>query len=185
MASWISMDEACRLLGVRPQTLYAYVSRGKLQVSPDPGDTRRSLYRADDVTALAKRKQAGRKHETLATNTLFGSEPSIPTALTAFFHGRAHYRGRDSLALAQAATLEEAAQWMWDAEQPVDFASLAAKPAPPALPAGRTAAFTALAALAASGHSTRGRLRPRCRRRRRLPERSCLHRRQRPGYPDK
>ena len=162
MASWISMDEACRLLGVRPQTIYAYVSRGKLQVALDPADTRRSLYRAEDVTALAKRKQAGRKHETLATNTLFGSEPSIPTALTAFFHGRAHYRGRDSLELAQAATLEEAAQWMWDAEQPVDFASLAAKPASksvsPAVP-GRTAAFTALAALAASGHSTRGRLR--------------------------
>ena len=155
MASWISMEEACRLLGVRPQTVYAYVSRGKLAVTPDPVDTRRSLYRAEDVAALAKRKQAGRKHETLATNTLFGSEPSIPTALTAFFRGRAHYRGRDSITLAQAATLEEAAQWMWDAEQAVDFASVTAKPA---LPAGRTAAFTALAALAASGHSTRGRL---------------------------
>src|SRR4051794_6583814 len=118
MASWISMDEACRLLGVRPQTIYAYVSRGKLEVMPDAADTRRSLYRAEHVTALAKRKQAGRKHETLAPNTLFGSEPSIPTALTAFFRGRAHYRGRDSLALANAATLEEAAQWMWDAEQP-------------------------------------------------------------------
>ena len=155
MASWISMDEACRLLGVRPQTIYAYVSRGKLEVMPDAADTRRSLYRAEDVAGLAKRKQAGRKHETLAANTLFGSEPSIPTSLTAFFRGRAHYRGRDSIALAQSATLEEAARWMWDAEQPVDFASVGAKPASPA---GRAAAFTALAALAASGHSTRGRL---------------------------
>ena len=43
MASWISMDEACRQLGVRAQTVYAYVSRGKLQVMPDPADTRRSL----------------------------------------------------------------------------------------------------------------------------------------------
>ena len=124
MASWISMDEACRLLGVRPQTIYAYVSRGKLEVMPDAADTRRSLYRAEDVAGLAKRKQAGRKHETLAANTLFGSEPSIPTSLTAFFRGRAHYRGRDSIALAQSATLEEAARWMWDAEQPVDFASV-------------------------------------------------------------
>ena len=47
------MDEACRLLGVRPQTVYAYVSRGKLEVAPDPADTRRSLYRAEDVAALA------------------------------------------------------------------------------------------------------------------------------------
>ena len=155
MASWISMDEACRQLGVRAQTVYAYVSRGKLEVMPDPADTRRSLYRAEHVAALAKRKQAGRKHETLAANTLFGAEPSIPTALTAFFRGRPHYRGRDAMELAQSATLEQAAQWMWDAEQAVDFRSVAAKPAGPA---GRAAAFTALAVLAASGHSTRGRL---------------------------
>ena len=155
MASWISMDEACRQLGVRAQTVYAYVSRGKLEVMPDPADTRRSLYRAEHVAALAKRKQAGRKHETLAANTLFGAEPSIPTALTAFFKGRPHYRGRDAVELAQSATLEEAAQWMWGAEQPVDFASVGPGPAGAA---GRAAAFTALAQLAASGHSTRGRL---------------------------
>jgi citrate synthase len=81
------MSEACSQLGVRPQTIYAYVSRGKLEVMPDPADTRRSLYRAEDVAGLAKRKQAGRKHETLATNTLFGAEPSIPTAISTFFIG--------------------------------------------------------------------------------------------------
>lgn len=153
------MDEACRQLGVRAQTVYAYVSRGKLEVTPDPADTRRSLYRAEHVAALAKRKQAGRKHETLAANTLFGAEPSVPTALTAFFKGRPHYRGRDAVELAGSATLEEAAQWMWEAEQPVDFTSVgaAAPGAAPAAPPGRAAAFTALAALAACGHSTRGR----------------------------
>ena len=71
MVAWISMNEACRILGVRSQTVYAYVSRGKLEVMPDPGDTRRSLYRAEDVAGLAKRKQDGRKHETLAAKTLF------------------------------------------------------------------------------------------------------------------
>ena len=82
------MEEACSLLGVQAQTVYAYVSRGKLEVMTDPGDTRRSLYRAEDVAALARRKQAGRKHETLATNTLFGAQPSIPTALSSFLRGR-------------------------------------------------------------------------------------------------
>ncbi|NDZ17268.1 citrate synthase [Variovorax sp. WS11] len=155
MASWISMNEACRLLGVRPQTIYAYVSRGKLEVMPDPADTRRSLYRAEDVAGLAKRKQAGRKHETLAANTLFGAEPSIPTALSAFFRGRLYYRGQDAVSLAGSADLEEVTRLMWSAEQPVDFSSStpmrAGKP-------GRVAAFTALASLAAAGHSTRGRL---------------------------
>ncbi len=155
MASWISMDEACQQLGVRPQTVYAYVSRGKLEVMPDPADTRRSLYRAEDVAGLARRKQAGRKHETLAANTLFGAEPSIPTALCAFFRGRPYYRGRDAVDLARSATLEETARLLWDAEQPVDFAL--SRPARAGTP-GRAAAFTALANLAAAGHSTRGRL---------------------------
>jgi len=158
MASWISMDEACRLLGVRPQTVYAYVSRGKLEVMPDPADTRRSLYRAEDVAGLAKRKQAGRKHETLAANTLFGSEPSIPTALCAFFRGRPYYRGQDVVNLARSAELEDVARLLWAAEQPVDFSSpVPSVPMASAKP-GRVAAFTALAGLAAVGHSTRGRL---------------------------
>jgi citrate synthase len=155
MSTWIPMDEACRRLGVRPQTVYAYVSRGKLDVQPDAADTRRSLYRADDVERLAKRKQAGRKHETLAAGTLFGTEPSVPTSLSGFHRGRLHYRGHDAVALARTASLEEVAQLLWNAEQAPRFAP--ASPAPVKTP-GRATAFTALALLAAGGHSTRGRL---------------------------
>ncbi|MGJ7510568.1 citrate/2-methylcitrate synthase [Variovorax sp. GT1P44] len=149
------MSEACQRLGVQPQTVYAYVSRGKVEVMPDPVDTRRSLYRAEDIAGLAKRKQAGRKHETLAANTLFGSEPSIPTALCAFFRGRPYYRGQDAVSLARAANVEDVARLLWDAGQAVDFSSSTqVRQAEP----GRVAAFTALANLAAAGHSTRGRL---------------------------
>jgi len=153
MGTWISMDEACSRLGVRPQTLYAYVSRGKLEVMSDPADTRRSLYRAEDVAGLARRKQAGRKHETLATNTLFGAEPSIPTALSTFVRERLYYRGQDAVTLAGSATLEEVAHLLWDAEQVVDFSSMAGVAEP-----GRVAAFHTLATLAATGHSTHGRM---------------------------
>lgn len=149
------MDEACRILGVRPQTVYAYVSRGKLEATHDPADVRRSLYRGDDVARLARRKQAGRKRETVAANTLFGSEPSIPTALCAFFRGRPHYRGQDAVGLAGSATLEEVATLLWAAHGPVDFSSSTAMRAGKP---GRVAAFTALAGLAATGRSTRGRL---------------------------
>jgi len=131
MATWISLDEACRLLGVRAQTVYAYVSRGKLEVMPDPADTRRSLYRAEDVAGLAKRKQDGRKHETLAANALFGAEPSIPTALTAFFRGRPYYRGQDAVDLARTGTLEAVAGLLWGAEQAVDFSAPASAPVSP------------------------------------------------------
>ena len=149
------MDEVCRLLGVQPQTVYAYVSRNKLEVMPDPADARRSLYRADDAATLAKRKQAGRKHETLAANTLFGAEPSIPTQLCAFFRGRPYYRGQDAVALASNSNLEDVAQLLWAAEHAVDFAC--DQPLASAQP-GRVAAFEALGQLAAGAHSTRGRL---------------------------
>lgn len=153
MGTWITMAEACSQLGVRPQTIYAYVSRGKLEVMPDPADTRRSLYRAEDVAGLAKRKQAGRKHETLATNTLFGAEPSIPTAISTFHRQRLYYRGQDAVELAASASLEEVAQLLWNSDQLADF-SCAVRVSSP----GRVAAFTSLAALAATGHSTRGRM---------------------------
>lgn len=153
MGTWITMAEACSQLGVRPQTIYAYVSRGKLEVMPDPADTRRSLYRAEDVAGLAKRKQAGRKHETLATNTLFGAEPSIPTAISTFHRQRLYYRGQDAVALAASASLEEVAQLLWNSDQLADFSCAVRMSSP-----GRVAAFTSLAALAATGHSSRGRM---------------------------
>ena len=52
MATWMTLEEARRQLGVRPQTIYAYVSRGRIAVSPDPQDSRRSLYRSEDVASL-------------------------------------------------------------------------------------------------------------------------------------
>lgn len=149
------MEEACRQLGVRPQTLYAYVSRGKLEVTPDPSDTRRSLYRTEDVAGLARRKQDGRKHQTLAANTLFGAEPSIPTALCTFVRGHTYYRGRDVVDLARDATLEDAARLLWGAEQAIDFST---RGQVPTSDPGRVSAFVMLATLAATGHSTRGRL---------------------------
>jgi citrate synthase len=155
------MDEACRLLDVKPQTVYAYASRGKLEAMPDPADVRRSLYRADDIARLTRRKQTGRNREALAADTLFGAEPSIPTALSAFFHGRPHYRGRDAVDLSASASLEEAARLLWDADQAMVFASPAPLPStvpPRAARPGRVAAFSGLAGLAAVGHSTRGRL---------------------------
>ena len=38
--AWIGRDEAERLLGVKSQTLYAYVSRGHIAARPDPANPR-------------------------------------------------------------------------------------------------------------------------------------------------
>ena len=167
MTPWMTLDEARKALDVRAQTIYAYVSRGRIGVSPDPGDSRRSLYRAEDVKALLRRKETGRTRETLAATTLFGAEPSLPTAISTFSGGRPFYRGVDVVNLAATATLEDAAQLLWNLEQAPGFPSPVDVPGSPAasalgvvsaLPVGRTRAFAELAALTATGHSTRGRL---------------------------
>ncbi|WP_175696056.1 citrate synthase family protein [Burkholderia ambifaria] len=156
MHNWITLTEAARRLGVRAQTVYAYASRGSIAVMQDPDDPRKSLYRAEDVIALCRKKQVGRKRAALAAGTIFGAEPCIPSGITTFAKGRAWYRGRDSIQLSDTATLEETAALLWQATTPVTFDAPAV-----ALPAGecdRQCAFTLLATLAAHGHSTLGRL---------------------------
>ncbi|UVE67847.1 citrate synthase family protein [Burkholderia pyrrocinia] len=156
MQNWITLTEAARRLGVRAQTVYAYASRGSIAVMQDPDDPRKSLYRAEDVVALCRKKQVGRKRAALAASTIFGAEPCIYSGITTFSMGRAWYRGRDSIELADTATLEETAALLWQATAPVSFDAPAI-----ALPPGerdRQCAFTMLATLAAHGHSTLGRL---------------------------
>ena len=154
MSAWLSMDEVCRHLRVQPQTIYAYVSRGKLEAMTDPNDSRKSLYRFEDVNGLVKRKEAGRKHETLAANTLFGAEPSMPTELSSFHRGQLYYRGHNALELSHSSTLGDVATLLWGAAAPVIFKPHLSKPL---RNPGRASAFTVLAKLAAVGHSTHGR----------------------------
>ena len=52
---WLTANEALARLGSKPQTLYANVSRGRIAARPDPADSRRSLYSAEDVERLAAR----------------------------------------------------------------------------------------------------------------------------------
>lgn len=155
MRNWITLTEAARQLGVQAQTVYAYVSRGNIAVMPDPLDPRKSLYRAEDVAALCRKKQVGRKREALAAGTIFGAEPCIYSGITTFSKDRPYYRGRDSIRLAETATLEDVAAILWNARAPIVFDTAD-------LPLhgderGRQCAFTSLAALAACGHSTVGR----------------------------
>jgi len=58
---YLTGDEAARTLGVKPATLYAYVSRGILK-SYREGTKRRRLYRRAEVEAL-RRLDRGRPPE--------------------------------------------------------------------------------------------------------------------------
>jgi excisionase family DNA binding protein len=58
---YLTGDDAARMLGVKPATLYAYVSRGILK-SYREGTKRRRLYRRAEVEAL-RRLDRGRPPE--------------------------------------------------------------------------------------------------------------------------
>ena len=57
--SMTAMD-ACGVLNISRQTLYAYVSRGKVRASAQTGDARKSYYHVDDINALIAVKKRGR-----------------------------------------------------------------------------------------------------------------------------
>ncbi|KQV62064.1 MULTISPECIES: citrate synthase family protein [unclassified Caulobacter] len=110
MADWLDADQVLERLGIRPQTLYAYVSRGRIEAATHPQDPRRSLYRASDVAALAQRKARGRRAADVAAEAIAWGEPVLPSAITTVAGGRLWYRGQNAAELAKAASLEEVAR---------------------------------------------------------------------------
>jgi len=154
MSEWLSREEALGRLKVRAQTLYAYVSRGRIGMRPDEVDPRRSLYRADDIAALATRRARGRRPSAIAESAIAWGEPAIATSISTIVHGDLVYRGQDAVALSDRATLEETAGVLWALPAPVYFRS---QPADGPRQSGRSAAFAQLAALAGEGRPSLGR----------------------------
>ncbi len=138
MTDWIDRTEALARLSIKPQTLYAYVSRGRIEVRPHPSDPRTSQYRAADVEALAQKKARGRKPRVIASSSLSWGEPSIETAISTVDRGRLIYGGLDAVALSQTASLEDVARTLWGHDAPIRLAPTASDTKPP---------FAALAAL--------------------------------------
>ncbi|NUS19058.1 MAG: citrate synthase [Mesorhizobium sp.] len=154
MTEWLTREQALQRLNVRPQTLYAYVSRGRIGMKPDDADPRRSQYRADDIAALATRRERGRSPQAIAESAIAWGEPAITTSVSTVLHGRLIYRGKDAVVLSATATLEETAELLWASDRPVSFASLTASAA---RHGGTPTAFARLSALAAEGWPSLGR----------------------------
>ena len=152
--AWISSADAIRQLGVRPQTLYAYVSRGRLEARPDPEDPRRSLYSAEDIERLASRRSGPARAAEIARASIAWGEPVLTSKLTVIAEGRLCYRGVDAISLSQTATLEAAAAHFWAA----DYAPHPGKPPVTEGPL-KARLFTALAARAGADPHARGRTR--------------------------
>src|SRR3954467_4374755 len=101
--------EAAARLGVKLDTLYAYVSRGVLRSVAGPGRPA-GHYRTDDIERFRISRGVERGREMLI--------PLIDSAICLIEDGRYFYRGRDALHLAETATLEEIADLLWAAGDP-------------------------------------------------------------------
>jgi citrate synthase len=155
MTSWLGANEAMERLGVRPQTLYAYVSRGRIEARADAADPRKSLYSAEDIERLRQRKARGRKAAHVAEDAIAWGEPVLASAITTVRDGRLYYRGRDATELARTESLESVARLLRGGHG----AALKQRPpiTLPDAPTARARAFLALAARAASDGPARGR----------------------------
>ncbi|SBT49671.1 citrate synthase [Micromonospora narathiwatensis] len=104
----LTTTEVAHRLRIKPETIYAYVSRGLLDRVKVPGE-RISRFRLADVERLAARTQATRPARDAA--------PAMRTATTLIAYGRLHYRGLDAARLAPVTPFEEIARWLWTGER--------------------------------------------------------------------
>ena len=118
----IPAAEACRMLGISPATLYAYVSRGLLESRPGR-DHRSRVYRRQDVERLAERKRLGRGPARGAAQSLDRGLPVLETRISLIRPDGPYYRGRSAVAAARdGATLEDIARLLWDCGSQDPFA---------------------------------------------------------------
>ncbi|OIJ88008.1 citrate synthase [Streptomyces colonosanans] len=103
----LTTKETAELLGVKPETVYAYVSRGQLSSRREPGG-RGSTFDAREVTALARRNRREPSGSSPA-----GGELSVRTGITLIGKDHYYFRGVDATELAARHSYEEIADWLW------------------------------------------------------------------------
>ncbi len=150
----ITTADAAARLGVKPETLYAYVSRGVIDRQRHPGGA--STFDLRDVERLARSSRRGRSLPALV----------FPSALTLIADGRLSFRGVDAVGAATAHRFEEVAEWLWLGEWPdatswpfdgdaLDRVLAAQQPlSPRCLPLDRFRIIAAVAAAEGSRHDT-------------------------------
>ena len=100
--------EAADRLGVKIDTLYAYVSRGMLR-SVEVAGSRERHYDVDEIEQF----RAGRG-TTRARPPAEDLIPVIGSSICLIENHRLYYRGKDALTLAETASLEDIAALLWE-----------------------------------------------------------------------
>lgn len=107
MTLYIGSLEAARRLGVRRETLYAYVSRGEIG-RRKAIDGRTSLYSVDDIDRLTTRSR-GRQPASARPSI----DVQVTSAITQLDEQSLQYRGHDVADLCVSATFEQVAELLW------------------------------------------------------------------------
>jgi citrate synthase len=112
-AERLSTEEVARRLGVKRETVYAYVSRGLLERHPASGP-HHSEFDPEEVERLAERARRPDRSSAL--------EVVVETELTLLDPaGRLSYRGRDAIELARFRSFEEVVALLWDGAPPTPW----------------------------------------------------------------
>ena len=144
MTEFLTAAQAAQRLGVKPATLYAYVSRGVLRRDRADGG-RGSLFDSEEVERLARR---GRPRRPAGA-----ADITVESAITEITGDSLRFRGHDATRLAVTRTFEEVAELLWTGEFPPAHAVPPGRSVPPmtwqATPAALAVARAAQAALPA------------------------------------
>jgi citrate synthase len=109
----LSAREAARRLGIKPDTLYAYVSRGLLNSVAVAGSRERH-YEADAIDRFRAARGAAKRRSPSAEAMM----PLIASSICLIENHRIYYRGVDAIRLADTATLEDVAALLWEDTAP-------------------------------------------------------------------
>jgi citrate synthase len=112
VTEWIGAAEAAERLGIKPASLYAYVSRGVLTRRREP-DGRASMFDAEEIEELAQRGRPRR-----LTGGAAPGELVIESALTEITSRTPRYRGYDATDLALRCSFEDVAMLLWTGTLP-------------------------------------------------------------------
>ncbi|MCD9591236.1 citrate/2-methylcitrate synthase [Streptomyces sp. 8ZJF_21] len=116
----MSVSQAAKVLGVKPSTIYAYISRGLLSSTRLPEDRRSWLSQAE-VEAFAHRPGArpvagSATLEDRAQPTTTVTEPATSSDVGRIVGHRLVYRGRDVTDLLESGSYGEVAELLWTGE---------------------------------------------------------------------
>ncbi|MEZ0295118.1 MAG: hypothetical protein ACAI35_01545, partial [Candidatus Methylacidiphilales bacterium] len=112
-ARTLTAQEALQILGVRRETLYAYVSRGKIRSERDEANPRARRYVAEDVEKLGSLKSIRSSPGEAGSQVLQYGMPILKSRISRITDQDVFLRDQPLSELARSASFEEVCGLLW------------------------------------------------------------------------